>query len=188
MVTSTDIINRAIDLIGDNQPPVTGLYPNFDSSAAGQAGNALYGAVVQTVLRKYPADFSRAVATLALTGNPAPMGWALEYRYPVDAVEIRQMIPTVIPDPNDPLPDNFDVGNTTVAGAPTKVIWANTAAAKVVYTNNPPESLWDSLFTEEVVRLLASELATAVAGRPDTGQMMLETAGAFGQIATTRQG
>lgn len=40
-VTSQDIANQAIQLIGDNQPRVTGQAPTFDQSDAGVALQAL---------------------------------------------------------------------------------------------------------------------------------------------------
>ena len=35
-VSSTDIVNEALQLIGDDGPPVTGVAPNFNSSTAGK--------------------------------------------------------------------------------------------------------------------------------------------------------
>lgn len=185
-LTSNDIVNRAIALISDDQAPVQGQYPNFDSTPAGQACNQLYNGVIQTLLRKGDPDFARATVALGLTGNAAPVGWAFEYTYPANGIQIRQLLPTAIVDPNDPLPINWVVGNATVAGTPTKVIWTNQQTAKVTYTAQPPEGLWDSLFVEEAVRLLASELAMALAGRPDTAQNTFESAMGFGQIAQGR--
>lgn len=184
--TSNTIVNRAINLIGGNQPAVTGEYPSFDSSAAGQAANALYQGVVDTAARKFGFDFSRNVAGLALTGNQAPAGWLYEYAYPTNGIQVRQLIPAVITDPNDPVPSNWVVGNTLVAGTPTKVIWSDLINAQVSFTNRPPEALWDALFTEEVVRLLASELAEAIEARPLTAQAALESAMGFGNIAQKR--
>ena len=56
---------------------------------------------------------------LALSGNPAPLGFAFEYVYPtiagLTAVEIWQVAPTFpIADPNNPIPVNWTVGNTLV--------------------------------------------------------------------------
>lgn len=185
-LTSTDVLNRAINLIGSDQPPVTGAYPNFDSSVAGRAGNALYQGAVQTAARQFGYDFSRTIAALVATGNPAPTGWAYEYSYPTNGIQVRQLIPQALPDPNDPGPINWAVGNRTVGGAPTKVIWTDEPNAQVEFTNMPPEGLWDALFAETVVRLLASELAMAIAGKPDTSQTDLDGFGAFGNAAMGR--
>lgn len=186
--TSTTIVNRAINLIGGDQKPVTGQWPNFDDSAAGQAANILYQGAVQTAGRKHGFDFSRNQVTLALTANAAPMGYLFEYLYPTNGIQVRQLIPTADAgtDPNDPLPVNWTVGNATVAAAPTKVIWTDLDDALALITNQPPEALWDALFTEEVVRLLASELAQAIEGKPDTAQANLETSAAFGSAGESR--
>lgn len=183
-----DIVNRAIQLYGDNQSPVTGVPPNFDGTPTGKAAGVLYAGVVQTVSRQYEWDFARRTATLVLSGNTAPPQWAYEYLYPTNGIEINQLMPTTITDPNNPLPVSWTVGNATVSSNITKVIWTNLQNAIGTFTNQPPESTWDAGFTETVVRLLASELAMGIAGRPDTSAKLLESAQAFEQSATTRDG
>ena len=51
VLTSNAVANAALQLAGDNQTSITGGYPNFDSSAAGQAMAALYPWAVRTVAR-----------------------------------------------------------------------------------------------------------------------------------------
>jgi hypothetical protein len=182
---SNDIANQAIMVMGDNQPPVTGKYPTFDNSTAGLALQKLYGAVVRTVARQFGWDFARQTVALALSGNVAPLGWLFEYLYP-GIVELWQIQPGTITDANNPLPQNWSVGNVLVAGLPTKVIWSNLANAVGTYNSNPSEAVWDPLFREAVVRLLASELSMAIGGRPDLGQALLETGGAFESIGEGR--
>ena len=187
-LSPNQVVNRAINLIGDDQPPVTGTLPNFDTSPAGVAAAALYTSVVQTVLRTYGWDFSRNQAVLAVTGNAPPPQFAFEYAYPTMGIEVRQLQPSVRADPNTPTPVTWTVGNATVAGVPTKVIWTNLATALATISNQPPEGLWDAGFTESVVRLLASEMAMAIAARPDTSKEMLESAGDFERAAEGRDG
>lgn len=185
-LTSTAILNRALQYIGNNQPPVTGLYPNFDSSANGKAGNLLYGQAVQTVSRQFGWDFARHSVALGLTDNVAPFPWALEYLYPNDSIEIWQLLPATLTDPNNPLPIRWNVGNNVVDGTQKKVIWTNLVAAHAYYNNNPTEATWDPLFVEALVRLLGSELAMATGGRPDTSQSLLESGSAMESLAETR--
>lgn len=188
-VTSNDIANQAIELLGDDQPFVTGQAPTFDNSAAGKALQKLYAPCVATVQRQFGWDASRNAVALALTGNTPPMpGWQFEYAYPGNGIEVWQLVPAAaaITDPNNPLPVNWDVGNNVVTGTQTKVIWSNQQAAQAIYNNNPTEAVWDALFREEVARLLASELAMALAGKPDTSQNLLETAGTFGSLGESR--
>jgi hypothetical protein len=187
-VTSNDIANQAIQIIGDNQPPVTGVAPNFDTSAAGIALSKLYTPCVQAVARQFGWDFTRNTVALTPSGNAAPFPWTVEYNYPSNGVEIWQLTPPNLSDPNNPLPVNWAVANTVVLGVQTRVIHANLVGALAVYNNAPAESAWDSLFREEVVRLLASELAMALAGRPDTAQSLLDSAGGFGSLNEGRMG
>jgi hypothetical protein len=186
-ITSNDIANQAIQLIGDNQPLVTGFAPTFDSSTAGIALSKIYPAVVQTVGRQFAWDMARSTVALTLSGNTAPFPWSLEYLYPTNGIEVWQLHPNTLGDVNNPLPYNWSVANTVVGGQQQRVIWTNLANAWATYNNNPNENTWDSLFREAVVRLLASELAMAVAGKPDAAQSYLESGGAFESIGETRE-
>ena len=184
--TPLGVVNEAIYLLGDDQPLVTGTYPTFDNSPAGLAAQQLYGPAVNTVARQFGWDFERNIVALALSGNPAPLGWSYEYLYPTMGIEIWQLMPPVIADANNPLPQNWSVGNNTVAAVPTKVIWSNLSGAMAVYANQPGVPTWDPLFRESVVRLLASEFAVALAGKSDTAKDLLESSGGFGQAGAGR--
>ncbi len=192
-ITSADIANRAGLLISDNQPLVVGAgnYPTetwVTTQPLGQAASLLYNSVVETVGRQFGWDFSRRTVTLAPgnTGTLVPAPWAFEYLYPANGIQIRQLMPATVTDPNNPLPVRWDVANDTIASVVHKVILTNLASAKAVYTNQVDENLWDAGFTESVVRLLASEFAIAVAGRPDTERIGIETFGQFVGAAESR--
>lgn len=186
-VTSTDIVNQAIQLIGDNQPLVTGVAPNFDVSPAGVAAAALYTPCVQTVGRQFGWDFARNTAALAASGNVAPNPWLQEYLYPGNGVQVWQLIATVgVFDPNNPLPVNWVVANALVSGVQKKVIHCDLVAPLAVYNNMPTESTWDPLFREAVVRLLASALGMALEGKPDTAAAMLESGAKFEAVGEQR--
>lgn len=186
MTTSTDIVNQAIQLIGANQPLVTGVYPTFDQSTAGKAAAQLYGPAVATVGRQWEWDLARNTIALIASGNAAPFPWSYEYLYPTNGIEVWQLTPPAIVDPNNPLPTTWVVANAVVGGTQTKVIQTNMVAALAIYNNNPNESTWDPLFREAVVRLLASEFAMALAGKPDSAQALLESGSAFETIAEGR--
>ncbi len=185
-VTSKDIANQAITLVGDETPAVTAGAPNFDNSKAGKALQNLYTPCVQTIGRQFGWDFARSLVALSLSGNTAPVPWTLEYLYPGNGVEIYQLQPPAFVDPNNPLPVTWSVGNTLVMAVQKKVIWSNLASAIALYNNNPTEDTWDAGFREAVVRLLASELAMALFGKPDLMQTFLESAGQFESIAQRR--
>ncbi len=186
-ITSNDIANQAIQLIGDNQPLVTGVAPNFDTSTAGIALSKLYAPCIQTVGRQFAWDMARRTIALTLSGNTAPFPWSFEYLYPTNGIEVWQLQPAVIGDANNPLPLNWNVANAVVAAQQQRVIWCNLASAMATYNNNPNENTWDALFREAVVRLLASQLAMAVAGKPDAAQSYLESGAAFENIGEARE-
>lgn len=190
-VTSTDITNQAIQLIGDDVPPVTGTAPTFDSSVAGKAAAQLYALTVRAVGRQFGWDFARNQVALTVTGNAAPFGFAFEYLYPAFAgllaVQVWQIVPAVYVDLNNPIPVNWVTGNAVVTGTQKKVIWTDVPNAQAVCNNNPTEDLWDALFQQAVVRLLASAMAMAIAGKPDVAASMLESGSAFESLGETRQ-
>lgn len=186
MVTSTDIVNQALQLVGGNQALVTGTAPTFDSSTAGVAASLLYTPAVQTVARQFGYDFSRNTAALVASGNAAPFPFAFEFLYPTNGIQVRQLTPAALADKNNPLPINWAVANAMVGGVPTKVIHTNLAAGNAVFTNQPTENTWDPLFREAVVRLLASELAMAIESKPDTSRDAFEQATGFEQVGETR--
>lgn len=189
MSTSADVVNQALQLTGNNVPPVTGAWPSFveTNSAAGKSANLLYGPCVQTVMRQFEWDFTRNTIALDLSGNAAPTPWALEYKWPTNAIQIWQILPATEDDPNDPLPINYVVANNIVNGTQQRVIQTDLADAKVVFDNYPTESTWDATFREVVVRLLSSELAMALAGKPDVSQALLQSSAQFEQAGESRQ-
>lgn len=186
-LTSNDIVNQAINLIGDNMPAVTGNAPGFDSSTAGKAAAKLYPLCVRAAGRQFNWDFGRTEAALTLTANPGQLGYTFEYAYPASAIQIWQIFPATITDPNNPAPVNWTVGNSVVSGVQTKVIWCSVPAAMAIYNNMPAESTWDPLFQMAVVRLLASAMAMAIAGKPDVAEAMLQSGSAFETLAESRQ-
>lgn len=185
-VTSTDIANQALQMMGGNQPSVTGVSPTFDNSPAGKALQKIYAPCVQTVGRQFGWDFARAAVTLTLSGNAAPLGWLFEYLYPTGGVQVWQITPAALTDANNPLPINWAVGNAVVGPNQKKVIWTDQANARAYYNNNPTEDTWDPGFREAVVRLLASELSLALAGKPDAMQVLLSSGGEFEKMAEGR--
>lgn len=187
-VTATDIVNEALQMIGGNQPLVTGNSPTFDNSTAGKSAAQIYVPTVQAVMRLFEWDMGRSTVNLAPSGNAAPWPWAYEYVYPANGAEIWQLAPASITDPNNPLPTNWSVANATVSGAQARVIHTDVPNARVIYNNTPAPDVWDGVFKEAVVRLLASKFAMAVAGKPETSALMLESFNAFVNAAKSRDG
>lgn len=187
-VDSNSIANAAIQRIGDNQPSVTGQNPNWDSSPAGVALQKLYGFAVATVQRRYSWDASRRTVALVPSGNvaPFPFGFTGEYIYPTNGIEVWQLQPTTQADLNDPLPTNWKAGNTLVGGVQTKVIWTSIASPVVTYNNNPTENVWDAAMREAVISFLAGQLAEALAGKPETSGILLQTSERAVQVGAMR--
>lgn len=185
-VTSTDIANRALKLSGNDGPPITGAAPLFDNSTAGKVAASFYVGCVQTIGRQFQWDFARQTAALTKTANAAPYPWQFEYAYPLNCIEVWNLFPSQEDDPYDPLPVNFVIANDVVAGVQQRVVHTNLDNALAVFNNYPIESTWDALFTEAVVRLLASEFSTALLGKPDLAQSLLQSGSAFEQIGEAR--
>jgi len=173
-------------MMGGNQKPVTGSAPTFDTTASGIAAKYLYGPCVAFVARQFEWDFSRAYAPLVESGNTPPDNWDFEYIYPASAVQVWQVKPPVLADENDPLPTTWARGNAQVSGVQTSVIWTDVEDAVAVFNNNPTPLVWDPGFRQAVVRLLASEFAIALGGRPDTSKVLLDSSGMMGELAKTR--
>lgn len=186
--SSNAVLNDAIQLIGNNQPLITGQAPTFDSSPGGVAASKIYVPTVKAVGRQFGWDFARNTVSLTLSGNPAPNGWLYEYLYPSNGIELWQLQAPITggTDVNNPLPVNWNVCNTLVAFVQTKVIQCNVPNALGIYNNAPLEPTWDPLFRETVVRMLASALAMALEGRPDTAAAMLESGEMFEKMAEQR--
>lgn len=189
-VTSNDIGNAALQRMGDNQSPVTGQNPTWDSSAAGVALQKLYTFCVQAVQRRYSWDASRRLIALVPSGNPGPypFGFTGEFIYPANGIELWQVQPLVPIDLNDPLPANHQVGNTLIVGVQTKVVWTSEPTPYVVYNNNPSENTWDPGFREAVITMLAAELADAIAGRPETATGLMQMSNQAAGLNQTRDG
>ncbi len=184
--TSNTIVNQAIQMMGDNQDPVTGEAPTFDDSPAGVAAASLYPLAVAADGRQFGWDFARKTAVLVASGNTPGALWSHEYLYPTNGIQVWQLIPATIPDENNPLPTTWQVANTLVGGVQTKVIQTNLVAPLAVFNNNPGPAVWDPLFQMAVVRLLASCFAHALAGRPDLAESLLQSYAGFEGVGERR--
>ncbi len=173
--TDLSICNRAIaECIG--RYTMTGTLPNFDQSAAAQACALLYVPAWQMLLREQDTEFSR-VANFLVPGGAPDFPWSYSYFYPVDCLKIRSVVPANW-NLNDPQAIRWSEQIQDISSASTRVIFTNVPNAVLVYTTLAvTPAIWDSNFEESVVRLLASELALALAGRPDLSRTLLGQAG-----------
>lgn len=187
MATAVDVVNEALYMVSQRIPLVTGVSPTFDDSAAGKAAQQLYVPTVEAVGRMFEWDMARRTVSLVASGNVIifPAGWT-EYLYPTNGIEVWQIVPGTIADPNDPLPTTWLVENAVVGATLRKVILTDVVAPIAVYNNSPGPEVWDPGFRETVVRMLASKFADSLTGRPETAAFMLQSSGAFGQGAMRR--
>lgn len=184
--TSADICNEALQLMGGNQPPITGTAPTFDNSTAGKVAQQIYAPCVAAAGRQFEWDFARNTIALVATGNVPLFPWTNQYAYPPNGIEVWQLIPADA-DPFNPVPVNYIVANDVVNAQQVRVINTNLVAPLAVYNNNPGPDVWDASFRAAVVRLLASEFAIALGGKPDLMQAQQDSAGTFAQGAIARQ-
>lgn len=186
-----EIVNRATVYMGgfDSNQPITGTpATNFNGTPLGIAAAAIYGDVVQTTAKEWGWDFQRNVAKLVLSGGAGQFDFSLEYLYPTNGIEVLNILPATGNDPNNPIPPLWTIGNSTVMGVTSKVIWCNMVNAVAAISGQPPVSTWDAAFVEAVVRGMASALGMGAAGRPETAQLELERASGAVQMGKGRAG
>ena len=172
--SSQDVVNEALVLIGYDGFPISAPGPNFDSSVPGQIAQRTYPYAVAAVGRLTAWSFPRTVAALAVTGNVAPFPWAYEFGFPANCIDVWQLAPTSLADPNNPVPVTWARGVAVVAAVQSSVLWTNLSPALAIFNGNPVEAVWDPLFRETVVRYLAAEFAVAGLGKPDLAAMYAE--------------
>lgn len=182
VTTSADIVNRALELAG-NQVTVSGSNPAFDGTPAGNAAGVLYTPALQLLLRQMDPAFARRTATLVVAGGTTPPPWTQEYTYPADCLRVRAVRPAAGSySLNDPQPIRAAIAFDN--GLAAKVIVSNTASALAVYTSTTPnENQFDPAFVETLARRLASPLAMALDGRPDFARELLEEAERYASMS-----
>lgn len=156
--TVEDVVNAALRRLG-NSTPIGWIY---EGSKASRAALEIYGQTRDSMLQVKDWPFARRDAAAAPVAAQPPPQWALVYAWPADCLRLRQVIPQARA-ALDPRPMLFTDANATVGGVSSKVIYANVAAADLVYTariTNPAQ--WDAAFTETMVEALTRRLTIAV--------------------------
>lgn len=182
-MSAAGIVNRAIQEIA-GQATVIGTVgaftgPDGTQSTYSEAANILYTAAVNFMLRSQDWEFAFTQLPLVASGGAPAYPWTAEYLYPDDCQRLRQVYPATWT-PTDPQPVRWTFSNAIVATVERRVILCTVAGALAAYTTSAvTEDMWDPIFAEGVVRLLASEFAMAVAGRPDYAAKMLEWSGSI---------
>jgi hypothetical protein len=109
-----------------------------------------------------------------------PYPWVVGYEYPAAALRVRQLVGSHAP--FDPRPIEWNV--VDVGGV--RVIYSSGAAERIVCTVGADEALWDAMFRQSFVRMLASALAFALENRIEASKVKLDEALGFAGIAKLR--
>lgn len=177
MTTQVDIANRALAEVG-TRSQLTGSTIST-SSTEGLYASLLYAPLRDFLLREGDYDF--AMTSSALVALAAAGVWPFAYQYPSGALRIRQLVPSVYV-ALDPRPIEWNIFEV----ANVRQIRTNLACSEAYYTVAPAEDIWDPIFTEAFVRLLASSLAFALENRIEASQVKLTEAVSFAGIANLR--
>lgn len=153
-----------------------------DGSAEAQYINLLYGPIRDFLLVDGDYDFALTHVGLVAITTPPPFPWAVAYEYPVgaEALRIRQLIPENY-DPLDPRPVEWNI-----TGGTGHFIYASRPIVRALITFRATEDLWDAMFRQSMVRMLASALAFALENRIEASKVKLDEALGFAGIAKLR--
>lgn len=163
--TPADIVNLALGRIG---------YPGrigslYDGSKAAKAALQFYAQTRDAVLRESTWDFAQKVAAGVTSVSTPPGQWAYEYAYPADCLMVRNVYSSSaeFADRNNPIPTTWDVGDN----GGNKVIWAQVAAATLIYTAQVTDpTKWNSLFVEALAAAIGRRL-TPLLVNPEFAKM-----------------
>lgn len=188
MTSEADVVNQALDEIGA-RVVVSDL---TDNTPQARVARRWYGFCKDQVLRTAPWAFARRTLPLSLLGTltdtppGSPVPFLFKYAYPSDCLKLRYIIPTpVIPSipAQDLAPNvsegpffpwcgprrewrflvNLDVDPNT--GFQSKTVIANLNLPLAVYTADVTSpDLWDPLFQNALVSLLASKFVQPLTG------------------------
>jgi len=151
-----------------------------DGSAEATYINLLYDPIRDFLLVDGDYDFSLAVTRL--TPPSPPIGpWLWAYDYPDDALRIRQLIPKQY-ELLDPRPIEWSITST---GGPRQIN-TKVEAIDILYTYAAVEDVWNAMFRQSFVRMLASALAFALENRIEASKVKLDEALGFAGIAKLR--
>jgi len=152
-----------------------------DGSAEAQYVSLLYRPIQDFLLADGDYDFAMFQDAATLSGTSQPP-WTYLYAYPESAIRIRQLIPETF-DALDPRPVEW---NLSPVGATLKIL-TRVKISRIWYTvGGINENVWDPLFRQSFVRMLASALAFALENRIEASKVKLDEALGFAGIAKLR--
>lgn len=180
MTTSVDLANRALAEIG-TRSRLTGPAIDPNESAEALYASLLYAPLRDFLLAEGDYFFSLFIGS-AIASTPIIPPWTHTYNYPAGALRIRQLYPVGV-NLLDPRPVEW----TSVAIGTDKKIFTNQVIDNILFTAAPiNEDIWEPIFTEAFVRLLASALTFALENRVEASSVKLQEAISFAGIANLR--
>lgn len=179
MATQLEIAREALAQIGTRSK----IQSLTDGSAEAQYVNLLYAPIRDFLLREGDYDFSLAGSALETEATIGTV-WAFTYGYPIGALRIRQLVPDDL-DAIDPRPMEWNVARSEAAPSGL-IVMTHKAVSWAHYTVPASEDVWDAMFHQSFVRMLASALAFALENRIEASKQKMEEAMSFAGIANLR--
>ena len=165
MTDAVSISNMAISHVGANST----IESLTEDSPEAKAANIWYNPARRQTLKAYNWNFARKRQTLAAHGDAPPLDrWAYRYRYPADALAIREL--------ENPGGRDADAVPYTVEMSDdgTKSILTNMQTAKAVYTfDQQSAALFSENFVSILARLMAHYIAPALTGKRRIAELQL---------------
>lgn len=177
MPTQLALVNEALAQVG-TRSNLTTLAGNLPEQVY---ANALYAPIRDFLLAEGDYDFSLVGTGAVAAAGIAFAPWTLAYSYPSDALRIRQLVPASY-DALDPRSIEWNISGQ----GGTKYIFTRETLGTVIYTKAVGEALWEPLFSEAFVRMLASALQYALKNSAEGSKLKLEEALSFAGVASMR--
>jgi len=176
MVTQLDVANEALAQIGTRSKIVS----LDDGSAEAQYVNLLYAPIRDFLL--VDGDYGWSMTSITLGELDVPdVPWKYTYGYPTAALRIRQLVPMAY-DALDPRPVEWNVIGD---GASRKIVTIEPVGIALC-TIVAAEDIWDAIFRQSFVRMLASALAFALENRIEASKVKLDEALGFAGVGKAR--
>lgn len=144
--SAVDICSQALDRLGI--PPISSFEDNRVAATCGR----LYDDLMDSLLARYPWNFTRKYAALSRTNVTPTAQWRFEFQLPGDIV----------------IPGLYAIYRSAAVGEPpfkvfeivnNKKLLCNEPTLFISYTIRPPESDWPAHFYQLAIYAMTTELA-----------------------------
>jgi len=161
MTSVVGIYNMALAAIGQSETVAS----VDENSKAARVCRTFYETSRDQFLSDFNWPFATKTVALADIGNPQP-GWEFRYRYPVDCLKAREIVPEGWPW-HDPLPAEHRIRFQVGYGDNGRVINTDAAGAVLRYTVAVADTeQYNALYVDALALLLATKIAMPMAVNP----------------------